>query len=144
MKKTITLKREQFPSKYTVGTMYVEGKKFGKTLERPNRDLNHKNGFDNGEKKVYGDTCIPFGHYKLTVTYSPKFKRDLVLVNNVPEFSGVRIHRGNYVKDTIGCILVAERFSNGALYNSTPYETWITNYVKKEIQSGNEVWMDVI
>ena len=106
--------------------------------------MNHKNGFDNGEKKVYGDTCIPFGSYKLTVSYSYKFGRNLILVNNVPEFSGVRIHRGNYVKDTIGCVLVAEKFANGRLYNSTPYEKWITNYVTEEIKKGNEIWMDVV
>lgn len=28
---------------------------------------------------------IPPGRYRLTVTYSPKFKRDLPLVNNVPK-----------------------------------------------------------
>ena len=144
MKKTITLKRITFTDKYTAGKMYVEGKYFGCTLERTNRDLNHKNGFDNGEKKVYGDTCIPFGHYKLTVTYSYKFGRNLILVNDVPEFSGVRIHRGNYPKDTIGCVLVAEKFANGRLYNSTPYENWITKYVQDEIKKGNEVWMDVV
>lgn len=139
----ITLKREIFTDSYTAGTMYIEGKRFGRTLERRNRDLNHKNGFDNGEKKVYGDTCIPFGRYKLTVSYSPKFRRELILVNNVPEFSGIRIHRGNYPKDSIGCILVAERFVNGRLYNSTPYETWITNYVKNEIKRGNEIWLTI-
>ena len=144
MKKIITLKRTTFTDKYTAGKMYVVGKYFGCTLERTNRDLNHKNGFDNGEKKVYGDTCIPFGKYKLTVTYSPKFGRNLILVNNVPEFSGVRIHRGNRVQDTTGCILVAKTFLNGVLYNSSPYETWITNWVSDEIKKGNEVWIDII
>lgn len=140
----VTLKREIFTDAYTAGTMRIDGKYFGRTLERKNRDLNHVNGFDNGEKKVYGDTCIPFGRYRLTVSYSPKFGRKLILVNNVPEFSGVRIHRGNFPKDTIGCVLVAERFSGGRLYNSAPYETWLTNYVENEIKRGNEVWLDVI
>ncbi len=140
----LTLKREIFTDDYTAGTMYIEGKRFSRTLERKNRDLNHINGFDNGEKKVYGDTCIPFGAYKLTVSYSPRFKRDLILVNNVPQFSGVRIHRGNFKKDTTGCILVAERFANGRLYNSTPYENWITNYAKSEIAKGNELWLTIV
>ena len=144
MKRLLTLKREILTDAYTAGTLYIDGKKFGRTLERKNRDLNHKNGFDNGEKKVYGDTCIPYGTYKLTVTYSPKFKRELILINNVPEFSGVRIHRGNYPKDSMGCILVGERFAGGILYNSTPYEIWITNYAKTEIKRGNELWLTII
>ena len=39
---------------------------------------------------------------------------------------------------------VAEKFANGRLYNSTPYENWITKYVQDEIKKGNEVWMDVV
>ena len=50
--------------------------------------------------------CIPAGEYRVCITYSPRFHRDLPLVMDVPNRSGIRIHPGNYPKDTSGCILV--------------------------------------
>ena len=49
---------------------------------------------------------IKLGNYPVTFTYSPKFGRNLPLINNVVGHSGVRIHAGNTVADTIGCILL--------------------------------------
>ena len=46
------------------------------------------------------------GTYPVSLTYSPKFGRYLPLINNVVGHSGVRIHSGNTVSDTIGCILI--------------------------------------
>lgn len=52
--------------------------------------------------------AIPAGLYKLSNSKSPKFKRELPLVYNdkVPATRGIRIHVGNSVKDSNGCILV--------------------------------------
>ena len=50
------------------------------------------------------------GTYNLTVTYSPKFKRDLPLIIGAtvgPE-RGMRIHSGNTLADSKGCILVGD------------------------------------
>lgn len=56
------------------------------------------------EKPRHG--CIPAGRYVLDYTYSPKFSRKLPLVCGVPGRSGIRIHSGNTVSDSKGCILV--------------------------------------
>lgn len=48
------------------------------------------------------------GTYSIEMTYSPKFKRELPLIYN-KDFSanrGFRIHAGNTLKDSQGCILV--------------------------------------
>lgn len=61
---------------------------------------------------------IPQGSYTVSLTYSPKFKRALPLVNGVFGHSGIRIHCGNSISDTQGCILVGLRHNNGFLYHS--------------------------
>ena len=50
-------------------------------------------------------SCIPEGKYKVLRIYSPKFG-NCFHVQDVPGRSAILIHRGNYTKDTMGCILV--------------------------------------
>jgi hypothetical protein len=56
--------------------------------------------------KIPGKTAIPTGVYKMSKTVSPRFKRNMVLLENVPNFSGIRVHPGNTVEDTEGCLLL--------------------------------------
>ena len=58
------------------------------------------------------------GTYTLTYTYSVKFGRKLPLINNVVGHSGVRIHSGNTVSDTIGCILIGSDREKNHLISS--------------------------
>ena len=53
------------------------------------------------------DYIIPCGTYEVKVTWSPKFKRMLPLVLNVPGRSGIRVHRGTKPEHSRGCILVS-------------------------------------
>lgn len=122
----LRLERRFLGNSYTIGKLYIDGSYFCDTLEDKVRDLNKNGKFDNGEVKIYGETAIPYGTYKISVTYSPKFKRDLPLLENVPNFEGIRIHRGNTAKDTSGCILLGENKEKGKVLNSTPYELKIT------------------
>lgn len=39
----------------------------------------------------------------------------------MPQFSGIRIHAGNKVADTQGCILVGENMKPGEVWNSRKY-----------------------
>ena len=52
------------------------------------------------------------GVYSIVCNYSPKFKRTLPLVYNdkFPASRGLRIHAGNTLKDSQGCILVGMKF----------------------------------
>ena len=53
------------------------------------------------------DYIIPVGTYPVSVTFSPRFKRMLPLVVQVPGRSGIRIHRGTKPEHSKGCILVS-------------------------------------
>lgn len=54
------------------------------------------------------ETVIPDGIYTVIVNHSPAFGKDLPLLisDKVPASRGIRIHEGNYSKDSKGCILV--------------------------------------
>lgn len=139
----LKLKRTNLTDTYTSGELYVDNILFCKTLEDKNRDINKNGKFDNGETKVYGETCIPYGTYQVIVSYSPKFKRDLPEVLSVPNFTGIRMHRGNYTKDSLGCILVGEKVLNGVLHNSTPFEIELVNKLKTALSKGERITLNI-
>lgn len=128
----LKLERKYLKETYTIGNLYIDGKFFCNTVEDKVRDLN-KDGdlLDPGETKVYGETAIPYGTYEVEVTYSPKFRRDLPLIKNVPHFEGIRIHRGNWATDSHGCPIVGENKVKGGVINSTPYEEKLTQILKE-------------
>jgi hypothetical protein len=89
----------------TESDLYVNGKRYGRTLEDVGRPE---------WVKVQGQTCIPEGAYDAKVTYSPKFKKRLIQLSNRADgsvqasisFTGIRVHGGSSVGHTEGCILL--------------------------------------
>ena len=71
------------------GRLVIDGRWFCDTLER------------------VGYQILPLC-YPVKVTRSPKFKRLLPLVSNVPQRSGIRFHRGNRPEHSTGCILLSK------------------------------------
>jgi hypothetical protein len=52
------------------------------------------------------DYLIPALIYRIAVTQSPKFKRLLPILCQVPGRSGIRFHRGSQPEHSKGCILI--------------------------------------
>ncbi len=103
MSLTWVLQREPTRSGVTLGTLDLGGGRFCRTLEDAIRE---QPGVEVAAWKVAGGTAIPAGRYRLAYTLSQRFGRMLPLLRDVPGFTGVRIHSGNTVADTEGCILV--------------------------------------
>lgn len=65
---------------------------------------------DYNNEPIY--SCVPVGTYKVVQTYSPRFKRHMYLLLDVPSRSGIRIHAANvsgdsrkgYIQQLNGCI----------------------------------------
>lgn len=78
--------------------------------------------------------AIPFGMYAVQNSKSPKFKRELPLLYNaqVPANRGIRIHVGNTVASSSGCVLVGMGRNGDSLTESTPAETMVTMICRNE------------
>ena len=83
----IRLIRNQSQGSAITGRLVIDGRWFCNTLER----------------KGYEILALC---YRVAVTMSPRFKRLLPIVQNVPQRSGIRFHRGTKPEHSTGCILV--------------------------------------
>ena len=101
--------RDSIVNDAVLGSLYVGGIRVCETLENKTK-------------------LIPCGEYNLNVSKSQKFDRMLPLVYNdeVPMHRGIRIHVGNSVKDTTGCILVGFERNGDRLVNSRNAESAVT------------------
>ena len=88
------------------------------TLEDTIRDINGNGVFDESEKKIYGETAIPSGVYPLKISYSPKFKKNVVEICDVSEFTKIYFHFLATVKQSLGCVGVGEKNGEGRLRNT--------------------------
>lgn len=123
------LRRTIFNETETMGQLYIDDAYFCDTLEDKVR-----NGV-----KIKGVTAIPTGKYKVVVTMSAKFKRMMPLLCDVPNFTGIRIHRGTTHKNTAGCILVGKMNGMNALEDSIATEATLTNLLLRTQSKGEEI-----
>lgn len=115
----LTLDRKYKLPTYTIGKLYIDGEYFCDTLEDKDRGLTDDMTVSEiSNIKIKKETAIPTGTYKITITYSNRFKKNMPLINDVKEFEGIRIHSGNTNQDTEGCILVGFNKVKGNVINS--------------------------
>ena len=132
----MTLQRIVKDNAYTLGKLSIDGEEFCHTLEPRWR---HREA-----RKVPGKTAIPAGRYPIVITLSPKFKQWLPLLLHVPNFTGIRIHAGNTVEDTAGCILVGENTGKGVLSDSRLWVERLKRRIADAKARGEGVWISVV
>lgn len=120
----LLLKRKYKGATYTIGDLFVDGRCFCHTIEDAVRSLPSRCPDTPAgrscccREKVYARTAIPAGTYKVTMTYSPRFKRVLPYLHDVPHFLGILIHSGNTEEDSAGCIIVGRNTVKGKVTES--------------------------
>ena len=110
----IQLIRNQPKGSGITGRLVIDGRWFCSTLERE--------GYE-----------IPALCYPVRVTQSPKFKRLLPLVTDVPQRTGIRFHVGTKPEHSTGCILVPDR----------EIEELLTSHILEAQNEKEEIIMEV-
>lgn len=133
----IQLKRIAKKETYTIGKLYIDGVYFCDTIEDKDRGLNQAMSInDIKKKKVYGETAIPTGTYKLVIDYSNRFKKNMAHILNVPGYEGIRIHTGNSAKDSLGCIIVGKNKIVGKVIESRDTYNQLFPILQKAFKEG--------
>jgi hypothetical protein len=111
------------------------------------------------KEKVYGETCIPEGKYRINfraeggyhAKYSKRFAdihMGMLEVCDVPNFKYILIHCGNTDEDTAGCLLVGDTQENnnikknGFIGRSTAAYTRIYPDIADALSRGEEVTIE--
>ena len=90
----------------TMGKLYEGKELICYTIERP------------WLKNARNVSCIPAGEYDVEMVNSPKFGHTYE-VKDVPGRTHILFHKGNYVSDSLGCILPASSIE--PVYNEMIY-----------------------
>jgi hypothetical protein len=128
----LSLKRAHGTKDYTHGNLYIDGQFFCHTLEDQERDI-----------KIAGVTAIPLGKYRCIINFSPRYKRMMILLINVPDFEGVRIHSGNTADNTEGCILVGRFVRAGFIGSSRDTYSLLHKKVAAAIDKDQDIWIEI-
>ena len=140
----LTLGRFDFRENSTIGHLYINKGYFCDICEDKDRGLDSKMPKEQLEKmKIKGVTAIPYGTYEIVITWSPRFKRMLPLLKEVPVYEGVRIHTGNKHQDTDGCLLTGKDTKQGTVSNSRYWFNKFMPILEAGLKEGR-VFIDIV
>ena len=140
----LKLIRKYRKTDYTIGILYINNKYFCEILEDTDRGLKDSMSLEEIKKiKIKDQTCIPYGKYQILMTYSPKYKKIMPLVNNVKGFEGIRIHSGNTNKDTSGCLLPGFNKIKGQVINSRETFNKLYSLIQTAINNNKKVTIEI-
>lgn len=137
----LTLQRSPSANGHTIGRLLLEDAHECWTCEDVIREVP---GVPVEQWKVHGKTAIPAGRYRITVTFSNRFKTELPLLEAVPGFGGIRIHPGNTADDTEGCILPGSLVVSTGVANSRRAFDALFGKIRAALNDGGEVWITIL
>jgi hypothetical protein len=91
----ITVLRDTFTDKSATSEVLLDGAQRWFGIEPPNRS----------DPKPY---CVPAGAYPVILAHSAHFDMTVPCVQNVPGFTGIEIHPGNFPRNTHGCLCIGD------------------------------------
>jgi hypothetical protein len=106
--------------------------------------------------KVWGETRIPAGKYKLSLKqhggfhnryrnkYGSEWHKGMIYVNDVPQFEDILWHVGNSDEDTAGCLLVGQTSQENFIGSSVAAYKSIYPPIRDAILNGDEVTVNYI
>ena len=138
----LLLIRKTFTELSTIGSLYIDGIFFCYVIEDKDRGLSQKMSLTEiALRKIWGKTAIPYGTYKVIISRSTRFRRDLPEILSVKGFEGVRVHRGNTAEDSSGCLIVGNSVGKNSVFNSTVAEEAL---LRKLRTAQGEITLDII
>lgn len=156
----LLLERVFTNGKYTIGHLYVikNGERIyvSDTIEDADRGLDDSMPLEEiKRKKVYCETAIPKGRYKVTMNVkSPSFSKKkyyacfcngyLPRLCNVKGFDGILIHRGVDEDSSCGCIIVGYNKVKGKVIDSQQaFEKLMNEYLLPCKKRNEEIILEI-
>lgn len=141
---TLTVIRKEFTDTYTMGELLVDGVFFCYTMEDKDRGLTETDPLSKLKKvKIAKKTAIPYGDYRIMLSFSKKLKRFLPLLLDVPNCRGIRIHKGSTEEWSSGCILVGMEKVKGRLKDIVTAENSLMELLKK-VNETEPIYIKII
>lgn len=138
----LILRRRPSNETCTIGELYEAGTFLCYTCEDVIREIP---GIPISGWKIPKMSAIPHGRYRITISYSEHFGRDLPMLNMVPGFAGIRIHPGNGPEDTEGCLLPGMSLmpeDKGVLESRAAFKK-LYELIDEALMAGDEVFIEI-
>ena len=151
----ITLTRIYTCPSYTIGRLRVDNKYVCDVCEDMDRGLDQSWPLERIRKtKVYKQTAIPTGTYKVTLAIkSPKMSQQTYYKNfcdgylprliEVPGFDGILIHVGSKASQSAGCLLVGYNTVKGCVTNSKKAFEELYKILKEAHDRHEEITIEI-
>lgn len=119
---------------YCISKLYIDGQWVCDIVEDTDRGLDQSMSLEElKRRKVYQQTAIPTGHYKLSMRFpSSKFSQMpyykkfcegyMPRLLDVPAYDGILLHPGARANSTAGCCIVGLNLVKGGVVDSK--KTW--------------------
>lgn len=130
----LKVKRTEYTGNSTIGELDIAGAPFCYTLEDVVRAKS---------VKIKKETAIPAGRYRVKNTFSPKYRRVMPQIMDVPMFQGIRIHGGNDKQDTEGCLLLGMHRGRDHIDTCRPALEHVYTLITAAEAMDREVWITI-